>query len=82
MEGLEQCVDHVLPAEANRAVHILDEQLHMQVSSKDGTSQGKTVAKFWSRELASAAAARMSKLGVNVAKKVENLGVQFSAGST
>ena len=82
VQGLEECVDHVLPAVAKRAVHILEEQFHMQVSRNDGTSQGKTVAQFSSRKLALAAVARMSKLGVNVAKKVKNLGVQFSAGST
>ena len=82
VEGPEEFVDLALPSIARQAVHILEDQLHMQVSRNKGSIVGKTVAQFSSKRLAVEGAKRMSRLGVNVVKKVKNLGIQFTAGST
>ena len=52
----------------------------MQVSRDDGTTKGKTVAQVSSTVLKKRIGARLCRLGVKVARKVKDLGVQFIAG--
>ena len=81
VEGPEARVAEVLPAVADDAVSTLEETLNMQVSRNVDGRIGKTVVQTSSKSAGASMSLKLKKMGVNIVKKVKNLGVQFSTGS-
>ena len=81
VEGREARVAETLPIVADDAVSTLEGCLKMQVSRNVDGEVGKTVVQTSSTNVGRSMRLRLRRLGVNIVRKVKNLGVQFATGS-
>ncbi len=79
--GHETEVPRAMEDATRDCIELLEQGLHMQISRDHGGQPGKTVAMGSNRIVRGKLGPKLKLLGVNTARRVRNLGVDFSLGA-